>query len=95
MVFGIWVEFETTFDRKYITDTIYDLKRYELLNMEQGSMSATEYEQHFVLLATFVVDMHLLDNMLAKMFEECLSLRIRDKVSMQRLRKHKDVLWLL
>lgn len=39
---------------------------------------------------SFVVDMNLPYNILAKMFEESLSTCIRDKVSIQRLKKFGD-----
>lgn len=53
-------------------------------------MFVTKYEQRFVLLGTFVVDMHLSDNTLSKMLEDCLYPRTRDRVFVQRLRRFRD-----
>lgn len=73
------------------SNTVYGLKRQEMLNLEHGSMSVTEYEHHFVLLSTFVDDLHLIDNILAKMFEDYVSQHIRDKILVQILKKFRDM----
>lgn len=42
-------------------------------------------------MVSFVVDLHLPNSMLAKIFKDRLISSIRDRVSMQRLRRFKDV----
>lgn len=88
---GTQEELETTFDRQCISDMVYDLKRQELVNLKQGSTSVIEYGQHFVSLASFIIDLHLPDSMPTKMFEDRLSLHIRDRVSLYGLRKFRDM----
>lgn len=73
-IHGTWQEFEATFYKQYIIDMVCNLKKYELVNLEYGSMSIVDYEQRFV---SFVVDLHLLDSILAKIFEDKLSPCIR------------------
>lgn len=70
-------DFETTFDRQYITDMMHDLKGQELMNLELGNMSVIEYEVRFVWIASFVVDLHLPNNIMAKIVEEHLTPHIR------------------
>lgn len=61
--------------------TMYDLKRHELINLEQGSQLVAEYKQKFVSLASFVVDLHVLNSMLVKMFEDHSTPSLKDRVS--------------
>lgn len=70
---------------------MYNLKRQELVNHKWGSMSVTDYEQCFVSLTSFEVDLRLPDSMLATMFEARMNPYIRWMASIQRLRKFKDV----
>lgn len=68
-----------------------NLKRQELMNLEQSNMTVLEYEQWFISLSTFVSHLNLLDKGLAKMFENRLHPWIKGPVAMQHLRTLGDV----
>lgn len=53
-------------------------------------MSFADYEHRFISIASFVADLHLVDIMLANMFEDRLNSRIKGMVSVKRLKKFKD-----
>ncbi|XP_055830817.1 uncharacterized protein LOC129899831 [Solanum dulcamara] len=43
-----WNDFVKEFHKKYVSPTYHDAKKKEFLNLEQGSMSITEYQQKFL-----------------------------------------------
>lgn len=55
-------------------------------------MSFTDYEQCFVSLSSFLADLYFPNSTMAKMFEDRLSPHIQGIVSVQRLRKLRDVI---
>lgn len=62
------------------------------MNLRLGDMSGVEYEQRFMTLASFVTDVNLPESMLAKIFEDRLKSCIKGQVSVQRLRRLRDVI---
>lgn len=88
---GPWLEFETTFEKQYISNIMDVLKRQELLHLDLNSMSVLEYDQQFLSFFTFTSHLHLPVEVLTKMFEDRLYSWIRGRVVVQHLEMLMDV----
>jgi hypothetical protein len=76
MLTATWAEFERRFDAHFISSAAKAGKEAELIHLEQGDLSVTEYESRFVGLCNFT-DMFRDPVRQARMFEMGLRPRIR------------------
>ena len=81
-----WAEFKRAFMNKHFTDTMQDAKTREFMELTQGNMTVTQYENKFVELLKFVpaVTNNPVDQ--AKRFERGLRYDIRIRLSVLKIR---------
>ena len=78
-----WAEFEQRFDAYFVSSAAKAGKERELISLEQGELSVSEYESRFVGLCHFT-DLFVDPVRQARMFEQGLRTRIRQLVISQR-----------
>jgi hypothetical protein len=82
MITVTWTEFLKRFDAHFISSAAKARKEAELIDLEQGELSVTDYESKFVSLCYFT-DMFQNPECQARMFERGLRTRIRQHVISQ------------
>ena len=68
-----WEFFQTEFRKKYISQRFIDQKRKEFLELKQGRMTVTEYEQKFVRLSRYARECVSTEAIMCKRFEDGLN----------------------
>ena len=90
MLTATWAEFEARFDSYFISSAAKAGKEAELISLEQGELSVSEYERRFVGLCYFT-GMFSDPVRQARMFEKGLRTRIRQLVISQRFPTLREV----
>ncbi|KAK5825714.1 hypothetical protein PVK06_020573 [Gossypium arboreum] len=68
-----WEFFQTEFRKKYISQRFIDQKRKEFLELKQGWMTVTEYEQKFVRLSRYAQECVSTEAIMCKRFKDGLN----------------------
>ena len=68
-----WEVFSDAFERQFISETVKGLRGQEFLNLHQGDMSVSEFEDKFLEMANFASHMTLSNFAMARLFENKLN----------------------
>ena len=71
-----------SFEWRFVTETVKGLRGQEFLNLQQGDMTVSEFEQKFLEMSRFASHMQLSDFALARLFENKLHPRYKEMVSL-------------
>ncbi|KAG8473151.1 hypothetical protein CXB51_035096 [Gossypium anomalum] len=82
-----WEFFQTEFRKKYISQGFIDQKRKEFLELNQGSMSVTDYERKFVRLSRYAQECVSSEAIMCKRFEDGLNEYIKMFVGILEIRE--------